>query len=406
MTTPTTQIIGTYVRTIRKDFYDGYTVFYITCKGYDEYKVDGKILCTGKLPITTSGVPLKLIGFFEKTEKPQYIFNVHLAMPYSNKKTVTCEYILNMKIKGIGPKTAEKIVDVTGADIFEFAQQDNAEQILTKSLKEIKQEKIQKLLEIINETHFEKKVYEFIQLFGGNYVHAQNVFEIYKINSINELKTNPYQVGKEADIPFSVCDAIARSVGIMPFDRSRVNYLTLSALYMIANTGNTHATIKDIYEEVQYVVQSSAYPEYNIPCSLVTCVLENSQLVKLEQLDKRTKLYVLKEYAEAENIVAQNIVRIINSKKSFNFDIEKEIETTENKLTISYSEQQKNTFNFLKTNGIKILTGGPGTGKTTVVNGLIDMYKRLHPQSKVVLCAPTGRASQKIKSASILSTSL
>ena len=69
MQNPCTEIIGTYITTIRKDFSNGYTVFYISCKNYDEYKINGKILCAGRLPITTRGVPLKLTGYFEKTKR-------------------------------------------------------------------------------------------------------------------------------------------------------------------------------------------------------------------------------------------------------------------------------------------------------------------------------------------------
>ena len=127
------QLIGTYNKTIQKDFSDGYTVFYFLCKGYDEYKKDGRILCAGFIPTITKGIPLLLNGYFEKDTKNRYLFNVMSSSPYSNKAETTCEYILNLNIKEIGPKTAEKIVSITGPDIFSYINQENAKEELLNS---------------------------------------------------------------------------------------------------------------------------------------------------------------------------------------------------------------------------------------------------------------------------------
>ena len=399
MKNPCTEIIGTYITTIRKDFSNGYTVFYISCKNYDEYKINGKILCAGRLPITTKGVPLKLIGYFEKTKSDIFLFNVSEASLYSDKKEITCEYILNTKIKGIGPKTAEKIVNITGADIFSFIKRHDALEYLNNALPEVKKDKLERLIETINETHFEKQIYEYLKLFGGDYIHSQTLFEQYQSNAIEELKKNPYKVGKNAGLPFSVCDSIARAQNLLPYANARSKYMVISAMYNITNNGHTVAGLKDVYDEVQHISKNSAFPEIPIPCSVVACSLQNTRAVLSETDEVGDNVYTLREIANAEDVIVKNVTRIINSTERFSCNVLQEIAIVESKFNIEYSSRQREAFEFLLSSGIKILTGGPGTGKTTVVNGLIDAYQRIHPDKSVILCAPTGRAAQKMKEA-------
>ena len=394
--TVSTEIVGTYIKTLQKDFSDGYTVFYITCKKFDNFKINGKILCAGYLPVITQGVPLKLNGYFEKTKLNHYIFNVLNTNLSSNKKDITIEFILNTKIKGLGPKTAEKIVEITGPDIFSYIKQEDALETLCNKLPGIKKEKIIQLLSVINETHFEKEVFEFLKFFGGNYINAQKLFDKYRSKAIDKIKKEPYKVGRECEIPFMICDAIARQEGINPYNKSRINYLVISAMYNTANNGNTSSTLSDIYKEVFFLCSSSAFPETVIPHSLIVCTLSNSKLIQ-QQIHNNQTIYLLKEFNNAENTIASNIVRFTNDTKNYNIDIINETRITEKKLNISYSSKQKETFKFLLSSGFKILTGGPGTGKTTVLKGLIDIYKRCFPNNTITLCAPTGRAAQKLK---------
>jgi exodeoxyribonuclease V alpha subunit len=392
-----TVLIGTYIKTLKKDFSNGYTVYYMSCKGFDDFKTDGKILCKGYLPITTHGVPLKLTGCFKKDYNDRYFFATTEVSLYSNKKEVTIEYILNIKIKGIGPKTAEKIVDVTGPDIFSYIKNEDALEKFNEILPNFLEDKIKKLFEIINETHFEKQIFEYIQDFGGTYLQAQNLFEQYHSQAISKIKTLPYSVGRNTDIPFVVCDAIARKENISPYNQDRIKYLVISALYHICNNGHTTTVLADIYNEVKYLINTSAFPDVIIPCTVIMTALHNSQSIIVEYDDENTPLYSLKKINDAEEVIAKNITKIINTSQNNSINIPLETKLTEQKLKISYSDKQKQAFEFLLSSGIKILTGGPGTGKSTVINGLIDIYKRYKPSAKIVLCAPTGRASQKMK---------
>lgn len=389
------EITGTYIRTIIKDFENGYTQFSFLCKNFEEYKDKGKLICEGYLPVITNGVPLKLTGHF-KERNQKYYFAIQNAELYSDKEQNTLDYLLSTRFKGIGPKTAQKIIAITGVNIFEFVKRSDAKEKLS-TITELKGEKVDKFINVITETFFEKEVYEFILEFGGTYWESQSIFQQYGNESINKLNANPYEVGRNTELPFIVCDAIAKKQNMQPYNESRLRYLIMSAMYQIAGNGNTSATISEIHRKTTDIAKQSAFPEYYPPSSLILCTILQMQNIYKDFDKNKTPIYTLKEFAIAEDVICDNLYRFHNAKNNYNIDVETEINNSETHFDIEYSESQKKSFNFLNTSGIKILTGGPGTGKTTVINGLIDVYKRIHPQAEIALCAPTGRAAQKIK---------
>ena len=393
-------ITGTYHNTINKNFNNGFTLFSFYCKNYEEFKEKGLLTCKGYIPVITKGVPLKLTGYFEKNFVGTTVFVVDSAELYSDNFNNTFDYLTSERFKGIGPKTAEKIIKIAGEDIFSFIKSPDAKNKLSSITELRKNNKLDNLLNVINETFFEKDVYEYIRAFGGSYSDSAILFENYKSDAINKIKENPYDIGRELSIPFIVCDSIARENGFHFFHKSRIRYLVINALYSIASNGHTIATIDNIYKNIEFLVKQSAFPEHIPPYTLIACVLNRLNSVTSDFDEDGNKVYSLKEFSMAEKIVVNNLIRIRNQKINYSVDIEEQIKITENKFHITYAEKQKSAFYFLKSSGIKILTGGPGTGKTTVINGIIDTYKRIHGESKsVILCAPTGRASQKIKEA-------
>lgn len=392
-----TILIGTYGNTIRKNFRTGNTFFTFICRDFDEYKTRGKIYCAGYVPVITKGIPLKLTGNFHENENQKYIFKLDTADLYSDENETTIEYLKSDRFKGIGQKTAQKIVEFTGSDIFSFIKQDNAAELLSENIKELKGDKSQKFIKTIEDTFFEKRVFDFIKLYGGDYTDAQALCCGYGVNAIEKIKESPYEVGKNVDISFIICDAIAKENHFFALNEARLKYLIVSAFYQLAQDGHTYAEIQDIYDKVSLISKQSAFPETEFPCSVILCHLNKIGIIKKDKNAENKKIYILKEFLDAEETIAQNVEVINNSKEHYEFCDEEEIKRIENKESITYSDKQKQAFSFLHSSGIKILTGGPGTGKTTVINGLIDLYKKLHPSSQIELCAPTGRAAQKIK---------
>ena len=395
-----TIITGTYHNTINKNFNNGFTLFSFYCKNYEEFKVNGTITCKGYVPVITKGVPLKLTGYFEKNFVGTNVFVVENAELYSDNFNNTFDYLTSDRFKGIGPKTAEKIIEIAGENIFSFIKSPDAKSKLSAIPELKKNNKLNNLIDTINNTFFEKEVYDYIKLFGGSYSDSEILFETYKTDAIAKIQENPYEIGRELSIPFIVCDSIARENNFYYFHKSRIAYLVINALYSIASNGHTIANLDNIYKNVVFLVKQSAFPEYIPPYTLISCTLHHLNSIITDFDENEERVYSLKEFATAEKVVVNNLLKIRNKKIKYNVDIEEQIKITENKFKIKYAEKQKSAFYFLKSSGFKILTGGPGTGKTTVINGLIDTYKRIHGSNKsIILCAPTGRASQKIKEA-------
>lgn len=207
------------------------------------------------------------------------------------------------------------------------------------------------------------------------------------------LKQNPYTVGMKAGMTFEQCDRIARDEGITAVSVTRLRAVATQAAKMSSMSGDVFIPIAELYKRMRAIMENDAYGEGELPASLlVTGVTDNRELT-IEQ-DLYENVYLARLYHAERNAAAQ-IVRLQQASTPQQYD-ETIPEQIEAECGIRYAEQQKEAFRLLKRSGISILTGGPGTGKTTVINGLIAAYQKLHPNARVKLCAPTGRAAQRM----------
>ena len=384
------EITGIYKQTYYRDEATGLTAFSFVTTGCAEYKNSrGLLICQGIMPIVVSGMPLKLKGKIQETDYG-YEFHFYSAEPYSDQVQLTIEYLSSGAFEGIGEKTAEKIVSITGPDLFSFVQQPDAEEILAKKIAGVH---IDALLRTLRNAFRLKDIMDFIQPFGGTYTDAMRVLQLYPQNGLEALKKDCYKVGMDARLPFYLCDALAKSQGYFMFDERRIRALLIMAFNKIVSSGHTCADLNTLYKEVDFVVKSSAYRDA-VAKGLLARSLHKEECFIVDN-DENENVYYFIDMYKAETDLAREIKRLQSHRRKLKYvdDVAELIELEEG---ISYSKQQKAAFSFLKTTGIKILTGGPGTGKSTVINGLIKAYKSLHKRDPILLCAPTGRAAQKM----------
>lgn len=387
-------LCGTYNKTLFREEKTGFTIFSFITKDYDEYKNPiGNIICAGISPMYTIGVPIKMNGEFNKTSKGTYKFNFTDITEYSNEKDILISYISSNKFKGIGEKIAEKVVDKYGPNIFLLAERKDAIEEMTFAIPEINKEKATTIIRTIQNTTIQKKIYDYIYKFGGDYLHASELYSLYGINALNKIKENCYKTGISAGMPFETCDAIAKENGCRAYDKNRIEALFEYTLKALHKSGNIYSNLTDITNMANFLILNSAFKDEQIPQCLMARAAYNSNQIIIEE-DEDLRFYCKPSWIAEDNIV-KNLRRIHNNKKTLRYDPEI-IEKIENNFKIKYSANQKEAFNFLKTSGIKILTGGPGTGKTTVINGLICAYKHMYPDNIISLCAPTGRAAQRM----------
>lgn len=384
-------ITGIYEKTLFRDESTGFTIFSIFTKYLEEHLTDyGTLVCYATIPFYTKGVPLMLVGDI-KGDGDRVHFDSMSVTLHIDSETASRSFLINT-VEGIGHKKADKIIAVTGIDIFAFVTKPNAFDIL-QNADILSNGEIETVISTTLKFIYQKKVYDYIAPFGGDHSSAVKIYERCGNKSIDMLKRNCYSVGLRAGMTFTSCDAIFKHNGGLFYDKLRIEYLLIHTLTRLSSLGHTYSKIEDIVEIIGKVRKSLAFPDY-ISINLLNRAAFTSNRVAIEK-GKDGIRYYLRDLFFKERDIVSNLNRLSDSavKTNYKDEIAKDVEK---KQGIVYSAKQKEAFNFLKSTGVKILTGGPGTGKTTLVNGLILAYKAMYPSRKVVLCAPTGRAAQRL----------
>lgn len=396
---------GVYTKTVFRNETDGFTIF--------KFKLNKPLLGIPSLEITCKGtirsslicVPLKLSGEIT-TDDYGETFNIKEAEPFSDSEAITIEYLSSNLFDGIAETTAKRIVEVTGPDIFSFIHTPNAKEELS-SIKGLTDEKISNLFSTLLYSKTQKEIFEFISAFGGNFRHAEAIFEEYGQKSISILKENPYKA-TDINIPFRICDCIAKQNGIQYDNIERVKALILNVIHQCYTHGDMYVLIDRVFRGVDYTVKNlSVFPDKPISYGLIITALNDMKHVITEitevkndtdnDTDENTEVrYYLKRAFFDEKTVADNVSRLHKCARDFNICIESSVKDIEKRLNIKYSNKQKECFRFLSKSGLKIVTGGPGTGKSTVINGLIQAFINFYPDAEVKIMAPTGRAAQRV----------
>lgn len=390
-----TTIVGTYEKTLFRDEKSGFTIFSLHVKKDVENRSSyGNITCKGKIPIYTKGMPLELTGTWNLSNSRGPIFDLSSIKESINDNEISISYLSTNLCKGIGRATAKAIVDMYGADIFDFIQKDNAIELL-KKVKNMTEAKATELATSIKNTICQRQLFEYIAKFGGNYTSSIKIAEEYGYFSIQSLKENPYKVGRFGGLDFVICDSIAKECGFHYLSPKRIEAIIYESLYSLTSSGNTYTTQKELNSYIKKLVKTSAFHVDISPMIILTYLTKLKNIVIEHQICTDDNKIYLKHLYIAEKNSIYELKRLNNNRKlPYSYDI---IEYAEQKCNIKYGRLQRQSFNTLKTTGVKIITGGPGTGKTTTVKGIIKAYEKLNPLSKIVLCAPTGRAAQRLK---------
>lgn len=390
---------GVLRRFYKRDESTGYSVFGIETDEIDVIRnIDGLILSEGIIPKWPIDTFLILDGRWN-----EHIYEVKSGKPYT--ETIETSKTLMKRIIGelqgeledfrLSALGIKKILEVTGPDILSFSKEKNAKQTVTNKLPKIDPQKINLIFDKIQAMTESYHVIEYISKFGGTTANCDKLIKLYGPCALKQLKKTPYKTGYIAGMSFFECDRIAFSLNLDALNNERITSMIHEALNQLLNqSGSTYATQSVLKKQVLRVSKKSAYPNEEIPIPVLVSALQKAQGLVIEFMNNGTRIYK-KFWYDCENIIASNLERLNQGRPYESFD-SKYIKEVESLLNISYSQKQKDAFISLSTSGVKIITGGPGTGKTTVVNGILYMYQKMHPKNKILLCAPTGRAAQRM----------
>ena len=352
---------------------------------------DELVTIVGYLPFITSGDTLKLFGRFVEHKDYGRQFKVDTFEKIMPETLSALEkYLGNGNVKGIGEVTARKIIRKFGDDtinIFKFEPERLAE------IKGITKAKALEMSQSFLENWEVWQIVGFLERFKIGAEHAKKVYNLLGVNAIEQIEGNPYiLIDIARGVDFKQIDAMALDLGISYDNQKRVE------------SGIKYALIKATYNGHSCVVKENLI-EFVITLLDVTteCIEDNliglkaKDEIVIEKRDGIEWIYLYNFY-KVEEEIATRIIRLDNSKNMKKIEhIDKALKKVEEKSKIELSEKQKEAIKAINEKNVTIITGGPGTGKTTIIKTIIDLYEEKN--KKVVLAAPTGRAAKKMTEA-------
>ena len=379
-------IKGTISKIIYRNNSNGYTVGLIKIKESDEEV--GKVeTFTGVLPEFNEKTIYQLNGTFTTHNKYGYQFQVdsfEIVLPEKKDELVD---FLSSDLFPIGEKTAKKIVGSFGEDTIDVIL-NNKEKLL--EIPRLGIEKIIKINNILKEYQSTSNIVLELNRMGFNTKDSLMLLNKYKDKVIRIIDNNIYDLIDNINLNFKEIDTIAINNKYDLYDERRVEALIIYLLNEITfEQGDTYSFFQEIYNSIiKYLPDlKSEDLEYYL-----------LKLSKQKRVVIKKEKYYLKELYDAEEYIADRIYRLNNMERRKLPKLKEKIKELEQKIGITYDESQKNAIINSLNNNFTITTGGPGTGKTTIIKGIIRMLVdtcHISPQN-IALLAPTGRASRKL----------
>ena len=357
--------------------------------------VEVETTCTAQSQVNV-GEDVKLTGLF--VVHPNYgpQFKAHRLERVMPKTTESMEkYLASGVVKGIGPVMAQRIVKEFGLEAFDVIE--NHPELLAK-IKGITAKKAVEISQGFADKAYERNTMMYLQNLGLTANQSKKIWDKYAEDAIDTVKRNPYVLAEDIfGIGFKIADDIARKAGI-----------SHSSAYRIA-AGVSHVLGEALGNGHVYLPK----PELiNASCNLLgldTTEIENQLLkmmmageIKQDKIkrddgeDDEIAVY-LTAYYHAEVYVARRLLELNAAVEGFDTDVESGIAEVERESGITLAELQKTAVREAVTRGTLVITGGPGTGKTTTIKTIIRIMEKMG--KSLVLCAPTGRAAKRMSEA-------
>ncbi len=374
------QIEGTVEEVIYENETTGYRVFSLDCDGILHIAVG---TCVSIYP----GELVNAVGTWtdHATYGRQFVCS-EIEKSFPGELDGITKFLLSGAVKGIGPATARKIVDRFGEDSFEILEH---EPLQLTQIKGITKDRALKISDAFRETVGTRETLMALHEMGITPAYAVKIAREYGALAPQIVAENPYRLWEDIEgFSFQNADNLALSSGIRPADELRVGYCLK---YILAhNLQNGHCFLpkeKLMPLGAQYVDVSEEEVEI---------ALENMcQRHQLEEamINGRPVIY-LPNYYKAEVKAAEKLKLLMQFGKQEIRNIEDKIKKSQNKLGIFYEYAQEEAIRAAVENRVMVLTGGPGTGKTTTLRGMIALFEALN--YRIELCAPTGRAAKRM----------
>ena len=318
------------------------------------------------------------------------------------EKDSIIEFLTSGLFKGIGEKKAKQIVDVLGKSTLKIILEEPNNLLLIPG---ITKKNIDTLHNKLKEYEASYESIMYMQDIGFTTKESMLIYNFYKKDTKKTIEKNIYLISKDIrEINFKKVDNIAIKMGIELDAEIRVKAAILYILEEVCNlVGHSYLSFEEIYNYLPRVLKKE--------------VLEDNVIKVLNKLEKDLEIiikqnrYYLKEMYEAETLIVKRF-RLLNSKKDNKISkIDTHIHEIEKLFNIEYNKDQLKALIRSMEKEFLIITGGPGTGKTTIMKGIVELYRNINNLSyekliqKIALLAPTGRAAKRISETTIMPAS-
>lgn len=397
---------GTILHILFRNEENYYTVALIRVEKTNEDIIEKKVTVVGLLPQTEPGETFLFYGLF--TEHPKFGLQYKVEQfrrDLPQTKSGIIQYLASDRFPGIGKKTAEAIVERLGERAITRIVEDRT--VLYDIPKLTKQKADQLYSELIEQQGVEQVLLE-LSKHGFGVELSLKIYQTYKIQALDIIQTNPYKLIEDVEgIGFRRADILGAAIGITGNHPDRIR---AGCLFFIQEFCLQEGHVF-LYREqfVPQVISLLSTPQSQIHVEEV----EEQLLMMAEDdliVEEDGRVY-MKTLFFAEKGIVTNIRRIISQEVEDEFpeaEFLKELGKLEEEQKLTYAASQKEAIQTALSSQMMILTGGPGTGKTTVIKGIVELYARLHGLSldpkaysgsnpfPILLVAPTGRAAKRI----------
>ncbi|MEG2705880.1 MAG: ATP-dependent RecD-like DNA helicase [Erysipelotrichaceae bacterium] len=371
-----------YYLTIFRNESTGYTVAKFKLYQLDE----NQITVTGIFSSLQEDVIYHLTGAY--VQHPKYGMQFSLqsyekSVPSDHDSIVT--YLSSNFFPGIGKKTAELIVDALGDQAIEIIKENPT---ILQTIEGLNEKKINSIKKGIFDNDLDESALFFTQL-GVSMRNIMKIETIYGNEAVAIVKHNPYQLVEDIDgIGFITADKLAKSLAFEEDHPYRIRACVLATvLELCMNHGDSYVDYQTLSKTINQ--------KFDFPIDLddyLGSLCSDRQLMVVDE-----KIYHHSQY-DAEKGIATFLVNFpyVDENVLPTLNIENEINQLQTAYNITYEDKQIKAMESFMHSSFMILTGGPGTGKTTIVRGILSLYRKFYPDQNIALCAPTGRAAKRL----------
>ena len=379
---------GRFSHVLYKDIKTGQAMFIVETEDPHIPRKGGHsgVRCFGYIAHFPKGVPLRITGSMQGSKAP--FIQAHTVSVMTENETATRAFLESRTFHGIGPKTAAAIVEEIGHDLFSFCEREDAVDRL-ENIPQVTRAIAGSLVARVRDYKHLQELVMYLTSYGATYESAKKIYARYGSRAIQVMEENPY-ILYFAGVAYENREAMAKKSGMRALDERRVSAIIHEAMDRIEASGDTCATLRALLAQIARIEKAANMGYRTSVLVVLANLLTKPGTFVIETFEGIPYIY-RKPMATLEEKAARHVVRLTQ-------ESEKKKEIPPVALEgIAFDADQKEAFRLLEKPGIAILTGGPGTGKSTLIKGLLQAYKKAYSKETFALCAPTGAAAKRLK---------